>query len=81
MKTLQSPAGRTVWEEEFRSRYLNVLSGETAVVSRRLKAFTDDIRGAGERTAFAAELLGGGEVNETIALVNIYRGDDWRVAR
>lgn len=81
VKTLQSPAGQTVWEEEFRSRYLEVLSGEVAVVSRRLKAFTDDIRGAGERTAFAAELLCGGEVNETIVLVNIYRSYDWRIDR
>lgn len=42
------------------------------MVSRRLKAFAYDIRGAEEKMTFGAELLGGGDVNETIALVNIY---------
>ena len=55
---LHSEAGRAVWEEEFCRRHLAALSGEAPAVTQRLKAFNDDLRGAGEVATFAAELLG-----------------------
>lgn len=56
---LREEAGRSTWEEAFRLQHLSVLSGDPAVVTRRLTAAAEELRRGGEGAAFATELLTG----------------------